>query len=312
MPDMVTIRLRIGTRASALARWQAEWVAARLAERGVESELVPIVTQGDQHQAGPIGALGSQGVFTKEIQRAVLDGRADLAVHSLKDLPTEPVEGLCLAAVPPRESAGDVLVLRQGEKLYDLPRGARVGTGSLRRRAQLWHVRSDLAFDDVRGNVETRVRKLDEGAYDALVLAEAGLKRLGLAARIAQVLPKEIMLPAVGQGALGIEARADDRQARDAVSALDDRPTRAAVLAERALLAALRGGCLAPVGAWGRMETDGRLHLDAVVLSVDGRTRLLAADAATPAAAEVLGASVAERLLSQGAAELIAAARRAD
>jgi hydroxymethylbilane synthase len=307
--------IRLGTRASPLARWQADWVAGRLRESGVEVELVHITTQGDQVQTGPIGAIGGTGVFTKEIQRALLDDRIDLAVHSLKDLPTDPVEGLCLAAVPPREAPGDALVCSQhvgrAPITFDnLPPGARLGTGSVRRRAQLWHARPDLRMEDVRGNVDTRLRKLDEGQYDALVLAEAGLRRLGLADRITQVLPKSLILPAVGQGALGLEARVDDATTRACLAPLDDPDTHASVLAERALLAALRGGCLAPVGAWGRVE-DGALHLTAAVMSGDGQTRLMANAVGQPADAANLGRDVAANLLDQGAAELIRNARSA-
>lgn len=271
--------------------------------------MVLISTQGDQQQSGPIGAIGSQGVFTKEIQRALLDRRIDLAVHSLKDLPTDQVDGLCLAAVPEREEASDVLVSRDGQRFDDLPRGARLGTGSPRRRAQLWHRRADLQMLDIRGNVDTRLRKLDEGQFDGLVLAEAGLRRLGLADRITQVLPKELLLPAVGQGALGLETRSDDQVTRGLVAILDHGPTHAAVLAERALLAMLRGGCLAPVGAWGRIDADGRLQLSGVVLSGNGQHRLSAE--ATRAAGEPaeLGAEVAALLLAQGAAALIDASR---
>src|SRR5262245_26636280 len=179
-----TAKLRLGTRASALARWQAEWVAARLTELGVGVELVPIVTQGDV-KTGPLGQIGGQGLFTKELQRALLDNRIDLAVHSLKDLPTEPVDGLTIAAVPERESTSDVLISLVAKNIESLPQAARVGTGSLRRKAQLLHLRPDLVIDDIRGNVETRLRKLDEAQFDAIILAEAGLKRLGFADRIA-------------------------------------------------------------------------------------------------------------------------------
>lgn len=300
---------RLGTRASALARWQAEWVAARLRDAGVPVELVPIGTHGDADRAHPIGALGTAGVFTKELQRALLDGRIDLAVHSLKDLPTDAVDGLLLAAVPPRETVRDGLIARDGRRLADLPRGAVVGTGSLRRRAQLLHVRPDLVLGDVRGNVETRIRKLDEGAFDAIVLAEAGLVRLGLAHRITEVLSPEVMLPAVGQGALGIETRADDATTLAAVAPLDDAATHAAVLAERTLLAELRGGCLAPVAAWARAAGEGQLRLQAVVIGVDGRQRLAVDLLAEATAAVALGRRAAEQLLAQGAAALIAAAR---
>ena len=299
--------VRLGTRASALARWQADWVAGQLQQHGICVELVLIATQGDV-RSGPIGTIGSQGVFTKEIQRALLDGRIDLAVHSLKDLPTDPIDGLALAAVPPRERPGDVLVSNQVAEFQSLDHGARVGTGSMRRRAQLLHVRPDLHVLDIRGNVDTRLRHLDEGRYDAIVLAEAGLTRLGLAHRIAQVLPKEWMLPAIGQGALGLETRADDQRTRELVALLDDADTHAAVLAERALLATLRGGCLAPVGAWGRM-VHGALQLDAAVLDPQGTQRLEACVVGTPQTAEAVGQQAARQLLDQGAAALIAQAR---
>lgn len=300
-------RLRLGTRGSPLARWQADWVTSQLAAQGVLVEQVLITTQGDV-RTGPLGAMGGQGLFTKEIQRALLAQEVDLAVHSLKDLPTEPVEGLVLAAVPIREATGDALVSNQATTLEDLPQGARVGTGSTRRRAQLLHQRPDLRLDDVRGNVDTRLRKLDEGQYDAIILAEAGLKRLGLAARIAQVLPIERMWPAVGQGALGLETRAVDARTRDLIAALNDPATHAAVLAERALLAHLRGGCLAPVGALGR-SVGNRVTLHAVVLSVDGRQRIEAAADGPCEEAAAVGRTVAEALLAQGARELILAAR---
>jgi len=268
---------------------------------------VLITTQGDV-RTGPLGVIGGQGLFTKEIQRALLADEIDLAVHSLKDLPTEPVAGLLLAAVPVREATGDALVANHATSLQDLPPDARIGTGSTRRRAQLLHLRPDLNLDDVRGNVDTRLRKLDEGQYDALILAEAGLKRLGLAARIAQILPVEGMLPAVGQGALGLETRESDLRTRELIASLDDPATHAAVLAERSLLAHLRGGCLAPVGAIGRVAGD-RLSLSAVVLSGDGRQRIAAAAAGSPLDALTVGITVAEALLAQGARELISAAR---
>lgn len=300
--------LRLGTRASKLARWQADWVAARLRELGHAVNIVEITTSGDVAHAGPVADIGAPGVFTKEIQRAVLAGEVDVAVHSLKDLPTDAIAGLTLAAVPPRESPADVLVARSAKSLEELSASARVGTGSLRRHAQLRHARSDLQIENIRGNVDTRVRKLDDGEFDAIVLAEAGLRRLGLASRISQVLSFDVVLPAVGQGALGIECRSDDGLALAALQSIDDAVAHAAVLAERALLAHLSGGCLAPIGALGRME-DGRLRLSAVVLSPDGSRRLFAGDAAPPADAITLGRRVADALLAQGAAELIAASR---
>ena len=300
-------KLRLGTRASSLAVWQAEWVAARLRELGIEVELVHITTHGDTRST-PIGSLGAQGIFTKEIQQALLDRKVDLAVHSLKDLPTEPIDGLVLAAVPPRESNCDVLVSPHAQNIDQLPAGARVGTGSARRRSQLLHQRSDLEVLEVRGNVETRLRKLDEGHYEALILAEAGLKRLGFAERIASAIPPQVMMPAVGQGALGLEARADDERTLACLASLKDTAAHAAVTAERSMLHKLRGGCLAPVGAWGRVE-DGVLVLDGVVLSNDGDRRVAARAAEPLDQAEALGARVAVDLLSQGASELIETAR---
>jgi hydroxymethylbilane synthase len=302
-------RLRLGTRASALARWQANWVAARLEGLGIEIELVPIATRGDVQTHQAIEQVGSPGVFTKELQRALLDERIDLAVHSLKDLPTDEVDGLCLAVVPERESPHDVLVARQGLRLEQLPEGAAVGTGSLRRRAQLWYARRDLEMRDIRGNVDTRLEKLAAGQYDALVLAEAGLVRLGRRAEITEVLAAGVMLPAIGQGALGIETRAADGTTRAAVQPLDDAASHAAVAAERSLLSAVGGGCLAPVGAWARPSPAGSLRLDAVVLSPDGRQRLDAGGQSAPGDAVALGASVAARLLAQGAGKLISQLR---
>lgn len=296
-------RLRLGTRGSPLARWQAEHIAARLAALGIAVEMIHITTQGDVKTA-PLGEIGGQGLFTKEIQRALLDNRIDLAVHSLKDLPTEHIPGLTLAAVPERESTGDVLVSNRFRSLHELPPCARIGTGSTRRQAQLLHQRPDLEILDIRGNVDTRLRKLDAGEYDAIILAEAGLKRLELIGRIAQVLPREQMLPAVGQGALGIEARSDDAATLAMLQPLNESATRASVLAERAMLRTLRGGCLAPVGAWGRVE-EATLHLDGVVLSRDGQTRLFAASHALPLDAESLGQHVAQALITQGATALL-------
>jgi hydroxymethylbilane synthase len=303
-----TTTLRIGTRGSKLARRQADWVAEGLRSRGHSVEIVEITTRGDVDQTELIGDIGAPGVFTKEIQRAVLSGDVDVAVHSLKDLPTDSVAGLTLAAVPTRESAADVLISTIAASLDTLPKGARVGTGSLRRQAQLRHARPDFVVLAIRGNVDTRLRKLDEGQFDAIVLAEAGLKRLGLAHRISHVLPFDVMLPAVGQGALGIECREEDLPTRAALAALDDAATHVAVLAERALLARLRGGCLAPIGALGQMMNR-NLVLSAVVLSADGARRLHAEDSASIEEAEAVGERVADALLSQGAGALIAGSR---
>ena len=301
------MQLRLGTRASALARWQAGWVSRQLGRLGVEVLLVPISTVGDREQT-PFGAGSAPGAFTKELQRALLDDRIDLAVHSLKDLPTDEVAGLCLAAVPERGPVGDVLVSDKYASLAELPDGAVVGTGSLRRRAQLLTVRPDLVMHDIRGNVDTRLRKLTDGDYDALVLAEAGLVRLELADRITQKLPLDDMLPAVGQGALGLECRSNDQATIEAIGPLDHQPTHAAVLAERSMLAALEGGCLAPVASFGRNDGD-RLLLTGRVISSDGSKVVEATASDKPAAAADLGRRVADELLAQGAAELIRASR---
>ena len=272
-------------------------------------QLVHITTQGDV-KSGPLGQIGGQGLFTKEIQRSLLARTVDLAVHSLKDLPTAPVEGLQLAAVPPRESTSDVLVGRIAQRLENLPPNARVGTGSPRRQAQLRHFRPDLQLVDIRGNVDSRLRKLDAGDYDAIVLAQAGLSRLGLADRITQVIPPEIMLPAVGQGALGLETRSEDDSTIAALRPLDHGPTHQAVLAERTVLSALRAGCLAPVGVWARITDAGELRLDAVVLSEDGKQRIAASASADPSAGMQLGQQVAAELCELGALKLIEHARR--
>ncbi|HEX7957933.1 MAG TPA: hydroxymethylbilane synthase, partial [Pyrinomonadaceae bacterium] len=243
----------IGSRGSKLALWQSEWVKSRLEslEPGVSVRIEIFKTTGDIKIDVPLSTIGGQGAFTKELEVALLDGRVDVAVHSLKDLPTVTPEGLAITATPEREDPRDALVLRagavsEGASLRNLAPGAVVGTSSLRRIAQLKHLRPDVRVKDLRGNVDTRLRKLDEGAYDALILASAGLRRLGLGARISAAVEPAEMLPAVGQGALGVETRADDRETNALVARLDDRRTRAAVLAERALLRSLGGGCQVP------------------------------------------------------------------
>jgi hydroxymethylbilane synthase len=270
-------------------------------------EIVHVTTTGDRDQTGRLSAFGGLGVFTREVQKAVLDGHADLAVHSLKDLPTEAAAGLVLAAVPAREETADSLVLPAGaagtDDLAALPGGARLGTGSLRRRAQLWHVRRDLQMIDVRGNVETRIHKLDAGEYDGLVLAKAGLKRLDLVGRISLELSPPLMYSAVGQGALGIECREDDADTITLLARIDDGSAHRCVTAERSLLAQLRAGCHAPVGVATLIDGD-ELVLEAVVLNPAGTERLFASTRATADAA-ALGQEVADRLLRQGAARLI-------
>jgi hydroxymethylbilane synthase len=298
--------VRLGTRASALARHQAKWVAEQLRASGVEVALILVTTTGDKDQ-GPIQEIG-QGVFTKEIQRALLENHIDLAVHSLKDLPTDTPPDLIVAAVPQRAPCGDVLISPAYKTLEQLPAGATVGTSSLRRQAQLLYNRSDLKMTPIRGNIDTRLRKVHQGEYHAIVLAEAGLTRLGLTSEITQSLPMSIILPAVGQGALALEIRRNDQATREAVAPLDHPPTHNAVDAERAMLAALKGGCLAPIAAWGRMEGN-RLTLTGRVLSPDGAKKLeVTLDADNEESAD-LGRRVAEQLLGQGAAELIQLAR---
>lgn len=305
---MSALHVRIGTRASQLAQWQANWVAEALRRLGATVELVPISTRGDRRTVEPLVHLDQPGLFTKEIQSAVLTGEADLAVHSLKDLPTSQVTGLVLAAVPEREDPADALVSAVARDLAGLVAGARIGTGSPRRAAQLRHLRPDLQVADIRGNVDTRLRKLDAGAYDALVLAAAGLRRLGWQERISELLGPPVMLPAPGQGALALECRADDAATRALAGQLDHRATRQAVEAERTLLAELQAGCSAPVGSWGRMES-GQLVLDGLVANLAG-TRVLRATAHGEASAfAAVGRAVAADLLDQGAGELVAAAK---
>ncbi len=306
--------VRIATRASRLALWQAQFVAERLKaiEPGLEVPLVHVTTTGDQVTGVPLSGMGGVGVFTREIQQAVIDGRADIAVHSLKDLPTVPTPGIHLAAVPPRAAPWDALVLPQGAScatLRDLPRAARVGTGSLRRRAQILHVRPDLQFLDVRGNVDTRLRKLDEGTYDALVLAEAGLDRLGFDDRVTVRLMPPDVFPAVGQGALGLECRDNDHPTMALLARLTDAATFASVTAEREVLNRLRAGCHAPVGVSVSIA-DKAMTLEAVVLSADGVKRIESRQAGRQAEPIALGAAVADDLLRQGAAPLIEDAAR--
>ncbi|WP_417385307.1 hydroxymethylbilane synthase [Gimesia sp.] len=303
--------LRIATRASNLALWQAYYVSDLLKKQTSERpiEIVHITSEGDRDLTSPLSQFGGLGVFTREVQKAVLDGRADLAVHSLKDLPTEQAPGLQLAGIPERGPLYDVLIFPQGseavESIADLPADARIGTGSLRRRAQLLHQRNDLQMLEVRGNVETRLKKLDAGDYDALCLAEAGMVRLELLAQRTSLLlqPPEVY-PAVGQGALGIECRADDEETAALLAGLSDPSTQAATTAERSLLAHLRAGCHAPIGSLSQTADD-QLTLEAVVLSVDGQERICASVTGSFSEAKEIGVKVAKALLADGAGRLI-------
>ena len=304
--------LRIGTRASALAMWQARHVASLIgALPGAPPVvLVPIATTGDLRTDVPLWAVRGRAFFTKEIDRALLEGRIDVAVHSLKDLPTAMEPGLALAAVLRREDPRDALVSRTGAALSQLPRGARVGTSSLRRRAFLTRARQDLTLLELRGNVPTRLERLERGDYDAIVLAAAGLKRLGLEQRITHHLSAEEFPPAVSQGAIGVCTRADDRLACEWLQPLDDRPTRLATTAERALLERIEGGCQVPLGALAA-ATDTGIHLHAAVCALDGSQLLRASGngAATEAGAAALGLQLATELIAKGAGSLIAAER---
>ena len=314
--------LRLGTRGSQLALWQANWITKKLRALGANVEIIQIATHGDINQVGPIGSATNQGVFTNQIQAALLAQKIDFAVHSLKDLPTETISGLKLAAVPLREGVRDALISKNAISFQDLPSAAHVGTGSIRRQAQLKYLRPDLRVMLIRGNVDTRLRKLEEEGFDAILLAEAGLKRLGFEDKITECFSVAQMLPAIGQGALGIECRAADHETSDWLAKLSHTPSFLAVTAERSLLEKLHAGCSAPVGAWARFETSEHetsehetLKLSAAVLSADGTQRLsaqgeikLTKQEAFSAAAQ-LGETLAEQLLEQGAKRLILEAR---
>jgi len=297
--------LRIGTRGSLLAKWQAEWVRKQLfATAGVEAEIVIIKTSGDKLQASSLSQIGGKGIFIKELEEALLEETVDLAVHSVKDVPTDTPSRLMFPAVCRREDVRDCLVGAKGTTLASLRQGARVGTGSLRRQAQLRHLRPDLDVRDLRGNVDTRLRKVESGEYEAVMLAKAGLDRLGMSDRITEVLPPETFLPAVGQGAIAVECRLRDTDTADVAGKLDDSETRVAVIAERALLAALQGGCQVPLGAWARVER-GDLVMEACVCSADGTQYVRQRATATPDKAAELGEHMANLLVESGAREIL-------
>ena len=312
-------KLIVGTRSSQLALWQADFVIGELRKRypdlAIEKRLM--TTKGDKILNAPLAKIGGKGLFTKELETAMLAGEIDIAVHSLKDMPVVVPEGLVITAVTERADAGDALVSQRYGSFGALPEGAKVGTSSLRRRAQLLHARPDLQIVDLRGNVNTRLRKMEEENFDGIILACAGLKRLGFGERIRQVLPRSLCLPAVGQGALAIESRIDDRETRELLSFLDDGITRACTAAERGFLATVEGGCQVPVGVYAKPVDNAdiledahtgkaeAIRVEAVIASLDGRK--LFRDSVEGAAdeAENLGISLANKLLDMGGREIL-------
>ena len=300
--------LKIATRQSPLALWQAEHIRARLEalHTDLKVELVTFVTQGDKILDTPLAKIGGKGLFVKELEAALLDGRADLAVHSMKDVPMALPEGLSLAVICEREDPLDAFVSNTYNSFDELPQGAKVGTSSLRRKSQILKQRPDLNIIDLRGNVGTRLSKLDSGLYDAIILASAGLKRLGLAERIRHTLQPEISLPAVGQGALGLECRATDQVVLDLILPLLHAETDVCVRAERAFNAYLEGGCQVPIAGYATLN-QGQIHMEGRVGSVDGLTLLKVEMSGKPEQAEQLGETLAQKLLEQGAGELLKA-----
>ncbi len=299
--------LRIGTRASQLALWQANWVKSELEKKypGLEVTLTKIKTQGDKILDVPLAMVGGKGLFVKEIEEAMLRGEIDIAVHSMKDVPTFFPEGLALRCITEREDPRDIVVLRPGFKSFrDLPQGARIGTSSLRRKAMLLHLRPDFQMVDIRGNVETRIRKLTEDNLDAVVLAAAGMHRLGFTGQIGEYLPTDVSLPAIGQGALGIESRIADAEVNALIDFFNHPETAAAVKGERAVLRRLEGGCQVPIGAYGEVK-DGRLTLTGLVASIDGAKFLKKTVVCAPEEAEKVGISLADDLIIQGAGKIL-------
>lgn len=303
-------RIVIGTRGSALATTQTNWVAERLraAHPEIEIEIVIIKTKGDKITDVPLAKIGGKGLFTKELEVALADGRIDIAVHSLKDLPTELPAGIALAAVPLRESPWDALVAKDYTAINAIPEGAAIGTSSLRRQAQIRRMRPDLQVVDLRGNIDTRIGKVESGELDGAILAAAGLNRLGRKDAIAAELPINVMIPAVAQGALGIEARADDISTLGTMRAIHDELTSAATRAERSFLHRLEGGCQVPLGAHA-MVGQGAVHLRGCVWSVDGSDAIAGESKGPVANPEAVGIDLAEQLIAQGADALIAAIR---
>jgi hydroxymethylbilane synthase len=297
--------LRIGTRGSVLARWQAEYVRKRLySAAGVEAEIVIIKTSGDKLPQAQLSQIGGKGIFIKELEDALFEETIDVAVHSVKDIPTAIPSRVSFPAIFRREDVRDCIVSASGATLTHLRHGARVGTGSLRRQAQLRHIRPDLDVRDLRGNVDTRLRKVESGEYDAVMLAKAGLDRLGWSNRISEVLSPDVCMPAVGQGAIAAECRLADNEAAEVLGTLDDAETRTAIIAERALLSALQGGCQVPIGAWARTERE-EFVLEACVCSVDGSQYVKQRASASPDQAAALGEHVARLLVEAGAQSIL-------
>jgi len=299
--------VRIATRKSALALWQAEYVKAQLEHFHPELvvELVPMSTKGDKILDTPLAKIGGKGLFVKELEQAMLEGRADIAVHSMKDVPVDFPEGLMLHTICEREDPRDAFVSNQYQQLAQLPAGAVVGTSSLRRQCQIREMRPDLQIKDLRGNVNTRLAKLDAGEFDAIILAAAGLIRLEMAERIASYISVEQSLPANGQGAVGIECRSDDTRVQDLLAPLEHAPTRARVMAERAMNRRLEGGCQVPIGAYAQLQGD-QIYLRGLVGAVDGSTILRAETTGPMQQAEALGVKLADSLLEQGADKILA------
>lgn len=300
--------LIIGTRQSLLAMWQSNYIAGRLREEypGCEVTLKKIVTKGDRILDVPLAKIGGKGLFTKEIEQELLDGTIDLAVHSLKDMPTVLPKGLCLTAITERANSGDAFVSNKYNSIEELPEGSVLGTSSLRRRAQLLARRPDLKIVDLRGNVDTRLKKLDEGQMDAIILAAAGLTRLGHADRIKEIIPQSYCLPAVGQGALAIECRADNFKVRQMLDFLNDTATKQATDAERAFLGLLEGGCQVPIGVHAEVN-EGRIAMEAVIASLDGSTVLRDTAEGNAADAVTLGRALGQKMLDNGGREILAA-----
>lgn len=300
--------LKIGTRQSLLALWQSNHIAACLRKQYPECEVVlkKIVTKGDRILDVPLAQIGGKGLFTKEIEEDLLSGEVDLAVHSLKDMPTVLPEGLCLTAITERANVGDAFVSNKYDSFAELPLGAVVGTSSLRRKAQLLAARPDLTIRDLRGNVDTRLRKLDEGLYDAVILAAAGLERLGHGDRIKAVIPSRVCLPAVGQGALAIECRTDDAEVRQMLDFLNDMPTVHATNAERAFLGLLEGGCQVPIGVHADVEGE-KVKIEAIIAALDGSTVLRDTIEGAADDAVALGQELGRKMLANGGQAILAA-----